>query len=63
MNLVIELLIIMLLLLSLFVWRRQKAARFGAEALAKRDITSWLLISLLLIAAFGFGALLVYIFL
>ncbi len=63
MNLVIELLIIMLLLFSIFVWYRQRAESFGAEAVAKRDITNWLLIGLLLIAAFGFGALFVYIFL
>ena len=63
MNLVIELLIIMLLLFSIFVWYRQRAESFGVEAVTNRDITNWLLISLLLIAAFGFGALFVYIFL
>lgn len=63
MNSLVNLFIVFILLLSLFIWYRQRVDSFDAEAVAKRDITSWLLISLLMIVAFGFGALLVYILL
>ena len=51
----------LLLFLSIAAWRiRQNTQQLGSS---EHDLTGWLLFGLALLAAFGFGALLVYIWL
>jgi len=63
MKLLIGLLLATLTVLCGLIGYEQRMKRIRPETVGDRDLTDWLLLGLLLIVGFGFGALVVYVFL